>query len=228
MPAKDYYLILGVPRTASTSGIRSAFRELAKRYHPDRIGPQGTSFFQEITEAYDVLSNPERRRVYNQKLQHAEGRGESQPEPIFATPGPEPEPLVPEPVSLLRRFRIIHPSFEPLFHRLRQNFTGVGIPKAERLESLTLELLLSPDEALRGGTIPVSIPIFYPCPVCRGTGRDWLFPCTYCGGRGMIEEEESVRVRIPPMIQDGAVMEFPLHSLGIHNFSLRLYVRIAD
>ncbi|MBI3303367.1 MAG: DnaJ domain-containing protein, partial [Deltaproteobacteria bacterium] len=48
MLKKDYYLILGVSRTESPRGIRAAFRELAKRYHPERIGPQGTRFFQEI------------------------------------------------------------------------------------------------------------------------------------------------------------------------------------
>jgi DnaJ-class molecular chaperone len=58
MAAKDYYLILGVTRAGSKSGIREAFRELAKRYHPDHVGSQGTTFFQELVEAYEVLSNP--------------------------------------------------------------------------------------------------------------------------------------------------------------------------
>jgi curved DNA-binding protein CbpA len=52
MGRKRYYLVLGVSRTESTNGTRQAFRELVKRYHPDRIGPQGQRFFQEIVEAY--------------------------------------------------------------------------------------------------------------------------------------------------------------------------------
>jgi molecular chaperone DnaJ len=227
MPVQDYYLILGVAQTESASGIREAFRELAKRYHPDRIGPQGTSVFQKIVEAYQVLSDPERRRVYNQRLQQAEGQVTPQPAPIVTPYGPEPEPLVPEPLALLRGFRTMHPSFDPLFHRFRRNFTGFGGPKAERMESLTLELLLSPDEALRGGTVSLSVPVFYPCPVCHGAGRDWLFPCTYCGEQGTIEEEEIVRVRIPPAVRDGTVVEIPLRGLGIHNLYLRLSIRIV-
>jgi DnaJ-class molecular chaperone len=227
MPTKDYYLILGVSRTESVSGIREAFRELAKRYHPDRIGPQGTSLFQDIVEAYQVLSDPERRKVYNQGLRHAEGYAAPPPAPIITRYEPEPEPLMPEPMSILRGFRTIRPSFEPLLYRFRRNFTGFGAPKAERLESLTVELLLSPDEALRGGTIPLSVPVFYPCPVCHGSGRDWLFPCTYCGEHGMIEDEGTVRVHIPPMVRDGTVVEIPLRGLGIHNLYLRLYIRIA-
>ncbi|MGE0822205.1 MAG: DnaJ domain-containing protein [Candidatus Binatia bacterium] len=227
MAVKDYYFILGVSRTESTSGIRDAFRELAKRYHPDRFGPQGTSVFQDIVEAYQVLSDTERRRVYNQGLRHAEGQAEPSLAPIVTRYEPEPEPLVPEPMSILRGFRTTRPSFDPLFRRFRRNFTGLGVPKAERVESLTLELHLSPEEAFRGGIAPLRVPVFYPCPVCHGSGRDWLFPCTYCEEQGMIEEEETVRLTIPPMVRDGAVMEVSLRGLGIHNLYLRLYLRVT-
>jgi molecular chaperone DnaJ len=227
MPAKDYYLVLGISRTESTSGIRSAFRELAKHYHPDRVGPQGTSFFRDIVEAYQVLSDPERRRVYNQGLHHAAGEAERPPAPIVTPHGPEAEPLVPEPMSILREFQTVYPSFEPLFHRFRRNFTGLEVPKAERVESLTLELLLSPNEALQGGTVPINVPVFYPCPVCRGSGHFWSFPCTTCGEQGMIEEEQVVRVRIPPMVGDGTVIEIPLRGLGIHNLYLQLFIRVT-
>jgi DnaJ-class molecular chaperone len=55
MERKDYYLILGVSRGENLEGIHDAFRELAKKYHPDRAGPEATGKFQEIQEAYDVL-----------------------------------------------------------------------------------------------------------------------------------------------------------------------------
>jgi molecular chaperone DnaJ len=80
MATKNYYTILGVLPTESARGIREAFRELAKRYHPDRVGPQGTRLFQDIVEAYQVLSDPERRQYYTQSLRHAEGRADMQPE----------------------------------------------------------------------------------------------------------------------------------------------------
>lgn len=61
MAAKNYYMVLGVSRQESARGIQEAFRSLAKRYHPDRTGPQGTAAFQDIVEAYQVLSDPARR-----------------------------------------------------------------------------------------------------------------------------------------------------------------------
>jgi hypothetical protein len=82
MITKDYYAILGVSPMESPSGIREAFRELVKRYHPDRIGPQGTPVFQDIIEAYQVLSDPERRKLYNRGLRRAEGGVALQPTPV--------------------------------------------------------------------------------------------------------------------------------------------------
>jgi molecular chaperone DnaJ/curved DNA-binding protein len=227
MATKNYYTILGVLPTESARGIREAFRELAKRYHPDRVGPQGTRLFQDIVEAYQVLSDPERRKYYHQGLRHAEGRAEMQPEPITVGQGPRPEPLVPEPMSVLRGFHTIHPSFEEMAERLLRNFTGMGVPKWERLEGLNVEVIFSPDEAARGGVVLLRVPVFYPCPVCGGSGRDWLFPCTYCREQGMIEEEETVRIQISPLVREGTIFEVPIRGLGIHNFYLRLHIRIA-
>ena len=72
MDERTYYMILGVSNTESPGGIRSAYRDLARRLHPDVAGPQATRAFQEITEAYDVLSDPQRRRAYNDELRGAE------------------------------------------------------------------------------------------------------------------------------------------------------------
>jgi molecular chaperone DnaJ len=227
MATKDYYLILGVSRQESPSGIREAFRSLAKRYHPDYVGSPGTRLFQDIVEAYQVLSDPEKRRLYNQGLRHAEGQREVASEPIVAGQWSQPESLVPEPMSVLRGFQTIHPSTEALFERFQRNFTGFGIPKGERLEALSIEVILSPQEALYGGVVPIGVPVFYLCPVCGGSGRDWFFPCTSCHQQGMVEEEEIVRVRIPPLVRDGTVVEVPIRGLGIHNFYLRLYIRVA-
>jgi len=227
MMTKDYYVILGVSRTESTSGIREAFRELVNRYHPERVGPQGARAFQDMVEAYQVLSDPERRKLYQQGLRHAEGSAEPQPAPIIVGQRPRPEPLVPGSMSVLRDFQTIQPSFEAMFERFRRNFTGIGVPKGERLEGLNVEVILSPAVAARGGVASLGVPVFSPCPVCGGSGREWLFPCTYCREQGMVEEEETVHIPIPPMVRDGTILEVPIRGLGIHNFYLRLYIRIA-
>jgi len=227
MPGKDYYLILGIPRRENLRAIQDAFRELAKRYHPDRAGPEGTRKFQDIQEAYEVLSDPEKRKSYNYELEQDEIRIHSRPEPIFSRPASRAEPLVPETMSVLRDFETIRPSFEPLFERFLRNFTGERIPKGERLESLNVEVILSPEEAAGGVAIPVGVPVFYNCRQCGGSGRDWLFPCVDCSAQGTIEQEETVRVYIPPMVPDRAMIEVPIHGLGIHNFYLRLHIRIS-
>ena len=227
MKTKDYYVILGVARTESPSGIREAFRDLVKRSHPDRVGPHGTRVFQEVVEAYEVLSDPERRRLYDQWLRPAESGGEAHAVPIIVEHQRQPEPLVPGPISVLRGFQEIHPSGEALFARWLRNFTGLGIPKGGQVEALQVEIILTPEEAVRGGSLPLGVPVFSPCPVCGGAGRAWLFPCTYCREQGMVEEEKIVRIHLSPMVRDGTILEIPIGGLGIHNVYLRLAIRIA-
>jgi molecular chaperone DnaJ len=202
--------------------IQQAFRKLAKVYDPHRFRPEGTRKFQHIRQAYETLSNAEKRRFYKQELPQDEF-----PHPTFSRPQPSPELVVAEPMSLLRDFEAIRPSFEALFERFVRNFTGKGVPKGERLEALNVELILSPEEAASGVTVPVGVPVFYTCRQCGGTGHDWMFPCVSCNSAGMIEVKESLRVRVPPMAPDRTVIEAPIHALGIHNFHLRLHTRIS-
>src|ERR1700741_1013950 len=95
MEKKTYYMILGVSSTESARGIRSAYRDLAKRLHPDVAGEQATRSVQEISEAYSVLSDPQRRRDYNHGLSGAE-HGE-----IVTVQRSPPGPIVHEPVTIL-------------------------------------------------------------------------------------------------------------------------------
>jgi DnaJ-class molecular chaperone len=223
MSPKDYYFILGVPRTATTRDILRAFRELAKLYHPDRVVPQGTASFQDIVKAYEVLSDPKQRRQYNHRLSEPAIVTLSEPRPGSARP--QPEPLIPEPMSILYDFGTVSPSFAALYDRLRRNFTGRGVPKAERIESLNVEVQLSPYEALRGVVVPIGLPVFVRCTACRGSGREGFSFCLPCLGQGVVETEHTVPVRVPPGVQEGTIVEVPLHRLGIHNFYLCLHIR---
>ena len=226
MRFRDYYVVLGVPRTESEGGIREAFRHLALRFHPDRAGAPSTPLFQEIVEAYRVLSDPRKRDLYDRALRHAE-RSPEAPRAAIVTGSPPVESLAPAPVSLLGDFEIIRPSLEALLERVRRNYSGLGVPKAERLQALNVEIVLSPEEAARGGVVEVGIPVYYPCADCHGVGRHWVYACGACAGVGMVEEEEQVRVRLPPLVADGDVLEMPLRGLGIHNLYLRLVIRLA-
>ena len=218
MERKTYYMILGVSSTESDRGIRAAYRDLAKRLHPDVAGEQATRSFQEVSEAYGVLSDPQRRREYNSKLSLAEDGG------IVTVRRSPREPLVREPVTILGNRDGIRPSFEAMYERFLRNFTDIGVPKSERLEGLNFEVLLTPEEASRGCVVPIGVPVFSRCPQCGGSGHDWMFPCAYCQQQGMIEGEERLRIRIPPMAPSGSIYEIPLRGLGIHNFCLRLHV----
>lgn len=217
MERKTYYMILGVSSTESPSGIRAAYRDLAKRLHPDVAGAQTTRAFQEVSEAYSVLSDPQRRRDYNHKLKRAaDGDGV-----VVARPR---EPLIRDPVSIIGHPESIRPSFEALYDRFLRNFTGIGVPKSEQLEGLNFEVLLTRDESARGCVVPIDVPVFSRCPQCGGSGRDWVFPCAYCQQQGLIEKEERLHVHVPPMAPSGSLYQIPLRGLGIHNFYLRLHV----
>ena len=226
MAIKNYYLILGISRDESPGGVHDAFRELAKRYHPDVAGPESAERFRNLLEAYKHLSDAELRARYNQSLQESEEKQFSNVEPIVSVQSRRSEPLVPEPLSVFRSFQTVLPSFGEMTERFVRNFTGIGISKAERIEDLNLEVILSPDEAAHGGLVPIGVPSFRPCPLCDGSGRDWLFLCSYCGGEGIIEGEQTIDVRIPRMVRDRTIFEVPISGLGIHNFHLRLHIRI--
>lgn len=220
---KNYYLILGVPADAAPGAIRSAFRELAKRHHPDHVGPAGSRAFREASEAYRVLSDPVRRARYDRKLQR-EGRRET--EPAAGWEG-VPEPLVSDPMPITGEPDLVRPSFESLFERLAGSFSAGGRSKGEAAEPLDFELILSPEEADRGVVVPFQVPVFFICFRCRGSGRDWLFHCPDCGGEGRLVDHRTVEARVPSGIGDGTVIEVSLDRLGIANLWLRVHVRIA-
>jgi hypothetical protein len=128
----------------------------------------------------------------------------------------------------MRDFQTIRPSSGQILDRIVRNFTGIGLPKSDRLQGLDVEIVLSPDEARRGGVAEIEVPVFSSCPRCLGTGEDWFSTCPSCEGRGVVEGGETVKVRIPPLVRDSAFFELPLRDLGIHNLYLRLHIRIGD
>jgi DnaJ-class molecular chaperone len=220
MAGKNYYLILGVARSESPAGIRARYRDLVRTLHPDVAGTQSTGVFREVTEAYEVLTDPVARRRHNRELASREQR---------RAIGSVATPVAPRratPVSLLAEPWAVRPSFDALVDRLVRNFTGLGVPKAERPEGLTVEVVLTPDEALRGVEVPLGVPVVRRCVECGGTGRAWLFGCVSCGGDGAVATERAIRIPIPAGVRSGSVIEWRLDGLGIHNLYLRLYVRV--
>ena len=220
MPRRNLYIVLGIPPSASAAMIRSAYRTLAKAYHPDRIGPGGASQFREISEAYRVLSDPALRGAHNAALQaeraHAEHTGRWGPGGV--------EPLVAEPIAVRRNFHASHPSVEEEFvDWTMRNFTDRHIPKSGYHREADIEVILTPEEAEIGGILPIEVPAFSLCSVCGGSGRDWFSFCLSCSGTGVREGRRTARLQIPRLVQDGTTWEVPVHEGGLH---LRIRIRV--
>jgi DnaJ-class molecular chaperone len=200
--------------------IRSAYRSLAKAYHPDRIGPSGTSQFQEISEAYRVLSDPVLRDAHNAALQNESARAE--PTGRWGPGGIEP--LVAEPIVVRRNFHTSQPSIEEEFvDWTMRNFTERHIPKSGYHRDADIEVILTPEEAMLGGILPIEVPAFSICPACDGSGRDWFSLCVACDGTGVRESRRTARLQIPRLIRDGTTWEIPVAEGGLH---LRIRIRI--
>lgn len=225
MRERSYYVILGVSEDESPAGIRSAYRALARRHHPDVAGEHEKEAFQVIADAYRVLSDPSARRDYDERRR----AGTVAPEPgssLEHAMRPE-EPFAWDFPSLEELRESVRPSFDETYDRFLRNFTGRGVPKAERLEGLDFDLILSADEATSGGIVRVPVPTFVTCPACGGSGVDWLLPCGLCARQGVVESERRVAVTIAQMTPPGTIIEVPLERIGIHNFYLRLHVAVA-
>ncbi len=222
MLRKSYYLTLGIPFNESAGGIRQAFHEIVRRYHPDRVGSARLRFFQEIVEAYRVLRDPERRRDYDRGLFQG---AVTTPAPLLVESGRGDLPLT---MSTLRNLTIKDAPFEAALARVSGSFTTGEVMSKTHCEGLNTTVILSPDEAVQGGNIFLVVPSCSPCDRCGGSGRDGLFPCTQCDGEGLIEEEETVRVHVAPTTRDGTVMAVPLRGLGVHDFYLRVHIRVGS
>jgi DnaJ-class molecular chaperone len=148
MALKNYYIILGISPTTSAEGVRGAFRQLAKKFHPDKAGGERTAFFQDITEAYEVLSDPEKRKLYNQKLTDEKKRQKT-------------IPIRPEPHQYGKREDHFRPNVLEMdvFLTVQEAFSGV-----------TLNLRVSiPFQCLWcGGT---GRDFFFNCIRCHGSGN---------------------------------------------------------
>ena len=220
---RDLYSFVGLESDASMDLVESAYRELVSELHPDRL-EHGREIFLRIRKTYSTLTNARRRKAYDDALHGGE-------KPPNLTPKTPVESLAPEKtvdlgeVSLTHSFQTIQPSFEQLFDRLWGNFTLLTRPKAETIESLNVEILLSAEEALRGGQVRVFIPSQFKCPACDGRGGVGPFECWRCDGRGMVVGEYPLLVSFPAGIS-GNVVEIPLHRFGIQNFYLKVYFRV--
>jgi hypothetical protein len=232
---KNYYVVLGIAPGASPEEIKAAFRRRVRELHPDVSGLNSGPFI-EVQEAYAVLSDPERRQRYDREVLQLGPRRASWPPPeplVRERPAGEPfrpsEPLeAVREVSLVDSFQRYVPSFDELFDRLWSNFGSLTRPKAETLQSLTVETVLSPEQARWGGQVRVWVPARATCWTCGGHGSVGGFACWRCAGRGALATEYPVDVHYPAGVREGYTVRIPLDRFGIQNFYLTVWFRVSE
>ena len=223
MAKRDYYEILGVSRTASAAEIKTSYRRLAMKHHPDRNSTDADASrkFREVREAYDVLNDPEKRAAYDQ-FGHAGVRGRGAPGGGFAAEGFSD---------------IFGDVFGDIFGGGRrgrsQVFRGADLGFELRLDleqavagddvEIEVPTQVSCDECDGSGAAPGSEPSTCPtcggvgqvrmqqgffsiqqtCPGCKGAGTVITDPCKRCHGRGRVARNRKLSVKVPGGVDDG-------------------------
>lgn len=227
---RDYYEILGVPKTADAAAIKAAFRKLAMKLHPDQNPGCKVSEdkFKEIGEAYAVLSDPEKRAQYDRFGKAAfQGGG----------PGFGPGAAGFSDFSDLFN-EIFGGGFEEMFARGGQGARG----GPQRGADLRYDVEITLEQAFRGIEREIVVPraqacepcggtgsegkapldtcttcggagqvrasqgmfrVVRTCPACHGRGQSIKAPCRACGGRGLTQKERTLAVKIPTGVEDG-------------------------
>jgi DnaJ-class molecular chaperone len=213
MDFKDYYKVLGVARGASGEEIKKAFRKLARRYHPD-VNPgdkKAETKFKEINEAYEVLSDPDKRKKYdtlgpNWQEQFGPGFSERRTYPYSRNGGRSifDDDLTGSGTSGFSDF------FEALFGRTN---TGAGTAESRTTrtdmrkstgENIEQPVDVTLQEAYIGGSRTFNIQSKEVCPICTGMREINGRTCTNCAGLGSIARNKRIQVKIPAGVDNGS------------------------
>ncbi|SHE82428.1 DnaJ C-terminal domain-containing protein [Desulforamulus putei] len=200
---RDYYEILGVNRNASEKEIKSAYRKLARKHHPDLYtGTEKQAAeekFKEINEAYEVLSDPEKRAKYDRLGANWRNGQEWQPPPdmgdfhFYSSGDGE--------YGYSSGFSDF---FEMLFGRGGAAGNRAGAWQVNiRGHDVESELPLTLEEAYRGGEKTIQLTTREICTACHGNGFRDAGICHSCGGTGSTAGSKTLKVKIPPGIQHG-------------------------
>jgi molecular chaperone DnaJ len=226
--ARDYYGLLGVSKNASDSEIKRAYRKLARELHPD-VNPDeaAQASFQEISVAYEVLSDPEKRRIVDMGGDPLESAASANGFPGFGGLGDVFEAFFGGGFGGGSASRgptgRVRPGSDSLLRmRLDLEECATGVTK-----QVTVDTAVLCDRCQGRGTNGDSGPVrcdtcggrgevqsvqrsllgqvmtSRPCPTCRGVGEVILDPCYQCGGDGRVRARREISVKIPAGVGDG-------------------------
>ncbi len=220
---KDYYKTLGIDRDADQAEVRSAFRKLARKYHPDvaRDDPKAEDLFKEINEANAVLGDPDKRRKYDKLGADWEDKESFTPfgglgedfefhfagtgfsdffEKFFAAEERSNEPAA---GGAKRRSTSARPGATAgsAPHRPAPEKSRQAAKPEQSLSDNDVEadLMVTLDEAIHGAARPITVRLKLPCNACDGDGSR----CLVCKGQGFVVKSVHHQVRIPPGVKEG-------------------------
>jgi len=204
---RDYYEVLGVARSATQDEIKKAYRKLARKHHPD-VNPndsEAESRFKELNEAYEVLSDPEKRARYDELGANWKSGADFTPPPGWQQ-GPRVE---------YRDFGDMFGGsggaggfsdfFESLFGSARQSRRPAA-SYGMRGSDVEAELALTLEEVNAGGQRSLTFTSAELCPTCGGTGFLGSTVCSTCRGAGSVSSSKTIQTRIPVGLRDGSVI----------------------
>jgi molecular chaperone DnaJ len=195
MAGKDYYAILGVDKKATAKEIKQAYRKLARKYHPD-VNPGDKSAeakFKEINSAHEVLSDPEKRKKYDQfgeNWQHADQ---------FAQAGRQQGTWGYSPGGTTFEFTDVGgEGFGSIFDSILGGLGGRRSRRPQRGRDLEHPVEVSLEEAFHGAARILETQVEEACPSCKGQG------CAACGGLGAVMRPKRLEVKIPHGVRNGS------------------------
>jgi DnaJ-class molecular chaperone len=218
---RDYYQVLGVSRSASADDIKTAYRKLARKFHPD-LNPGDKAAeerFKELQEAYDVLSDPENRKLYDQHGANwkAVKQGGGAPPPGWQGRRPSGTGQAGGQAGGFDSGDFDFSGFgvgggagggfssdifEELFSRSGRGRTR----RSARGQDVEAELEISLEEAHRGVRRTLQMQVAETCPTCNGTGEKDGQACPTCGGAGQVLKPKTIEVNIPAGVRDGSTV----------------------
>ena len=217
---KNLYSILGVNQKADSAKIKKAYRQAAKKYHPD-VSPKDEEKFKEVQEAYETLSDPEKKAVYDRETSR-----KSVPRPSSYDYSQPLRTRPSRPSSLFDEIDQFFSTFEDFWMDRGPEFSGEW--EEDYTDLLSLEITLAPSEARDGCEIPLEVSFWADCGRCLGTGFKEGLICGLCRGHGKERVQKKIRITIPSGVRSGMQIRIPLKGRKLGGVDLIATLRVSQ